>query len=94
MSVAHATVEKNVTFTIEHLTFAYSANAKPVLFDFSMVVKPATMVAVMGETTSAFDAETERAFLKDLKSEIGDRTVLFITHHEEIVAFYDYQYNL
>ena len=61
---------------------------------FIMVVKPETMVAVMGKTTSALDAETERAFLKNFKSEIGDRTVLFVTHHEEIAAFYDYQYNL
>ena len=74
--------------------FAYSANAKPVLSDFSMEVKLETMVAVMGETTTALDAEMERAFLKNLKREIGDRTVLFITHHEEIAAFYDYQYNL
>ena len=212
-------LQGNVTLKIDHLTFAYSAKMKPVLSDFSMVVKPGTMVAVMGETgvgkttllrlllalikpdsgtiviedesesvvvsertrsnfvyvpqggslfsgtirenlqlgnaeanddeltrvlhiasaefvfnlpdgldtvlgengsglsegqaqrvaiarsllrpgkillldeaTSALDAETERTFLENLKREIGDRTVLFITHHAEIAAFCDYQY--
>ncbi len=214
-------LEGNVTLKIENITFAYSKEAKPVLSDFSMVVKSGTMVAVMGETgvgkttllrlllalikpdsgsieiedetqsvvvsestrsnfvyvpqggslfsgtirdnlllgnaladddelkrvlhiasaqfvldlpngldtilgengsglsegqaqrvaiarsllrpgkillldeaTSALDSETEHAFLTNLKKEIGDRTVLFITHHEEIASFCDYQYNL
>lgn len=214
-------LESNVTLKIENLTFAYSEDTNPVLSDFSMVVKPGTMVAVMGETgvgkttllrlllalikpdsgnitiedesqvatvsestrsnfvyvpqggslfsgtirenlllgneeadddelsrvlhiasaefvfelpdgldtvlgengsglsegqaqrvaiarsllrpgkillldeaTSALDNETEHRFLKNLKSEIGDRTVLFITHHAEIASYCDYQYNL
>ena len=214
-------LQGNVTLKIENLTFAYSAQAKPVLSDFSMVVKPGMMVALMGETgvgkttllrlllalikpdsgsiviedesesvaasertrsnfvyvpqggslfsgtirenlllgdaeadddeltrvlyiasaefvfdlpngldtilgengaglsegqaqrvaiarsllrpgkillldeaTSALDSQTERTFLKNLKKEIGDRTVLFITHHAEIASFCDYQYNL
>ena len=214
-------LQGNVTLKIENLTFAYSAQAKPVLSDFSMVVKPGMMVALMGETgvgkttllrlllalikpdsgsiviedesesivasertrsnfvyvpqggslfsgtirenlllgdaeadddeltrvlyiasaefvfdlpngldtilgengaglsegqaqrvaiarsllrpgkillldeaTSALDSQTERTFLKNLKKEIGDRTVLFITHHTEIASFCDYQYNL
>ena len=214
-------LQGNVTLKIENLTFAYSALAKPVLSDFSMVVKPGMMVALMGETgvgkttllrlllalikpdsgsiviedesesivasertrsnfvyvpqggslfsgtirenlllgdaeadddeltrvlyiasaefvfdlpngldtilgengaglsegqaqrvaiarsllrpgkillldeaTSALDSQTERTFLKNLKKEIGDRTVLFITHHAEIASFCDYQYNL
>lgn len=214
-------LEGNVTLKIENLTFAYSEDTNPVLSDFSMVVKPGTMVAVMGETgvgkttllrlllalikpdsgnitiedesqvatvsestrsnfvyvpqggslfsgtirenlllgneeadddelsrvlhiasaefvfelpdgldtvlgengsglsegqaqrvaiarsllrpgkillldeaTSALDNETEHRFLKNLKSEIGDRTVLFITHHAEIASYCDYQYNL
>ena len=214
-------LEGDVTLTIENLSFAYTKDAKPVLSDFSMVVKPGTMVAVMGETgvgkttllrlllalikptsgrvviedesqlvevsestrsnfvyvpqggslfsgsirdnlllgnkeasdeelsrvlhiasagfvfdlpngldtmlgengsglsegqaqrvaiarsllrpgkillldeaTSALDSETELRFLKNLKREIGDRTVLFITHHAEIASFCDYQYNL
>ena len=214
-------LQGNVTLKIEHLTFTYPTQAKPVLSDFSMVVKPGTMVAVMGETgvgkttllrlllalikpdsgsivvedenesvvisestrsnfvyvpqggslfsgsirenlllgnseaddkelmrvlniasadfvydlpdgldtilgengsglsegqaqrvaiarsllrpgkvllldeaTSALDSETEHSFLKNLKREIGDRTVLFITHHAEIASFCDYQYNI
>ncbi len=214
-------LEGDVTLKIENLTFAYSEDTNPVLSDFSMVVKPGTMVAVMGETgvgkttllrlllalikpdsgsitiedenqtvtvsestrsnfvyvpqggslfsgtirenlqlgnreadddelnrvlhiasaefvfdlpngldtllgengsglsegqaqrvaiarsllrpgkillldeaTSALDNETEHRFLKNLKGEIGDRTVLFITHHSEIASFCDYQYNL
>lgn len=214
-------LEGNVTLKIEHLTFAYSEDTKPVLSDFSMVVKPGTMVAVMGETgvgkttllrlllalvqpdsgtvviedetqsvvvsestrsnfvyvpqggslfsgsirdnlllgnalasddeltrvlhiasaqfvfdlpngldtllgengsglsegqaqrvaiarsllrpgkillldeaTSALDSETEQTFLKNLKREIGDRTVVFITHHAEIAAFCEYEYRL
>ena len=214
-------LEGNVTLKIENLSFAYSTQKKPVLSDFSMVVKPGTMVAVMGETgvgkttllrlllalikpdsgdifiedetqsvvvsestrsnfvyvpqggslfsgsirenlllgnpeadddelkrvlhvasakfvfdlpngldtllgenrsglsegqaqriaiarsllrpgkillldeaTSALDMETEQTFLKNLKKEIGDRTVLFITHQGEIASFCDYQYNL
>lgn len=214
-------LEGNVTLKIENITFAYSTEAKPVLSDFSMVVKPGTMVAVMGETgvgkttllrlllalinpdsgtvviedetqsvlvsestrsnfvyvpqggslfsgsirenlllgdadadddelirvlhiasaefvfdlpngldtmlgengsglsegqaqriaiarsllrpgrillldeaTSALDSETEQTFLKNLKREIGDRTILFITHHADIASFCDYQYNL
>ncbi len=214
-------LEGNVTLKIKNLSFAYSAEAKPVLSDFSMTVKPGTMVALMGETgvgkttllrlllalikpdsgsiviedetqsvtvsestrsnfvyvpqggslfsgsirenlllgnedaddeelsrvlhiasakfvfdlpngldtilgengaglsegqaqrvaiarsllrpgkillldeaTSALDNETEYLFLKNLKQEIGHRTVLFITHQSEIAAFCDYQYNL
>ena len=214
-------LEGDVTLKIENLTFAYSEDTNPVLSDFSMVVKPGTMVAVMGETgvgkttllrlllalikpdsgsitiedenltvtvsestrsnfvyvpqggslfsgtirenlqlgnreadddelnrvlhiasaefvfelpngldtllgengsglsegqaqrvaiarsllrpgkillldeaTSALDNETEHRFLKNLKGEIGDRTVLFITHHSEIASFCEYQYNL
>lgn len=214
-------LEGNVTLTIENVSFAYSAESKPVLSDFSMTVQPGTMVALMGETgvgkttllrlllalihpdsgtlviadetqsvtvsentrsnfvyvpqgnslfsgsirdnlllgnalasddelrhvlhiasaqfvyelpngletmlgengaglsegqaqrvaiarsllrpgkillldeaTSALDSETERDFLQNLKREIGDRTVLFITHHADIAAFCDYKYFL
>ncbi len=51
-------------------------------------------ILLLDEATSALDKETEQRFLKNLKSEIGDRTVLFITHHSEIAEFCDYQYNL
>lgn len=51
-------------------------------------------ILLLDEATSALDNETEHLFLKNLKQEIGDRTVLFITHHTEIATFCDYQYNL
>lgn len=53
-------LQGNVTLKIDNLTFAYStqtatsssssSQTKPVLSNFSMVVKPGTMVAIMGET--------------------------------------------
>lgn len=51
-------------------------------------------ILLLDEATSALDSETEHVFLKNLKREIGDRTVLFITHHADIAKFCDYQYNL
>lgn len=51
-------------------------------------------ILLLDEATSALDSETERDFLQNLKSEIGDRTVLFITHHADIAAFCDYKYFL
>lgn len=43
-------LEGEVTQTINNVSFAYGDEERPVLSDFSMVVKPGTMVAVMGET--------------------------------------------
>ena len=51
-------------------------------------------ILLLDEATSALDKETEHRFLQNLKREIGNRTVLFITHHTEIAAFCDYQHNL
>ncbi len=51
-------------------------------------------ILLLDEATSALDSETERIFLTNLKREIGNRTVLFITHHTEIASFCDYQYQL
>lgn len=51
-------------------------------------------ILLLDEATSALDSETEYTFLKNLKKEIDDRTVLFITHHSEIAKFCDYQYHL
>ena len=51
-------------------------------------------ILLLDEATSALDGETERKFLQNLKSEIGDRTVLFITHHADIAEFCDYRYDL
>ena len=43
-------LEGDVTLSIDNVSFAYGDEERPVLSDFSMVVKPGTMVAVMGET--------------------------------------------
>ena len=43
-------LEGDVTLRIDRVTFAYSPTSEPVLSDFSMEVKPGTMVAVSGET--------------------------------------------
>lgn len=51
-------------------------------------------ILLLDEATSALDGETERRFLTNLKQEIGDRTVLFITHHEDIAGVCDYRYDL
>lgn len=51
-------------------------------------------VLLLDEATSALDPETSRRFLENLKKEIGDRTVLFITHQTEVAAFCDSRYRL
>lgn len=43
-------LEGDVTLRIDRVTFTYSPTSEPVLSDFSMMVKPGTMVAVSGET--------------------------------------------
>lgn len=43
-------LKEDVTLIIKNVSFAYSQVDKPVLYDFSMTVRPGTMVAVMGET--------------------------------------------
>jgi ABC-type bacteriocin/lantibiotic exporter with double-glycine peptidase domain len=48
----------------------------------------------LDEATSALDSDTERNFLINLKKEMGNRTVIFITHQAEVAKFCDYQYNL
>lgn len=51
-------------------------------------------VLLFDEATSALDNNTEREFLKNLKSEISDRTVLFITHQREVASFCEHTYYL
>lgn len=51
-------------------------------------------ILLLDEATSALDPATEQLFLKNLKKEIGDRTILFITHQKEVAEFCDYQYHL
>ncbi|NLD23442.1 MAG: ABC transporter ATP-binding protein [Bacteroidales bacterium] len=51
-------------------------------------------ILLLDEATSALDPETERSFLVNLKKEIGNRTVIFITHQPEVARFCDYTYSL
>lgn len=46
-------------------------------------------ILLLDEATSALDMETEKTFLTNLKKQIGERTVLFITHHAEIANYCD-----
>lgn len=41
-------------------------------------------ILLLDEATSALDANTERLILQHLKQNIGDRTILFITHHSSV----------
>lgn len=43
---------------------------------------------------NANDTQLEETFMKNLRSEIGHRTVIFITHHPSIATHCDYQYTL
>ena len=51
-------------------------------------------ILLLDEATSALDPETESKFLVKLKQEIGNRTVIFITHQPEVARFCDYTYSL
>lgn len=51
-------------------------------------------ILLLDEATSALDPETAHRFLKNLKKEIGDRIILFITHQAEVATFCDSQYRL
>ena len=51
-------------------------------------------ILLLDEATSALDTQTEETFMKNLRSEIGHRTVIFITHHPSIATHCDYQYTL
>lgn len=46
-------------------------------------------IILLGEATSALDAETEKKFLQQMKQRSENRTVLFITHHREVASFCD-----
>ena len=51
-------------------------------------------ILLLDEATSALDPETSHRFLTNLKKEIADRTIVFITHQAEVAAFCDSQYRL
>lgn len=46
-------------------------------------------ILLLDEATSALDNETEKTFLHNLKQEMGNRVVLFITHHADVAKFCD-----
>ncbi len=51
-------------------------------------------IVLLDEATSALDADTEKAFLTNLKKHMGNRTVLFITHHPEVAKYCDKIYRV
>lgn len=51
-------------------------------------------ILLLDEATSALDIVTEKSFLTNLKKEMGDRIVIFITHHPEVASFCDEVVNL
>ncbi|MDO5664997.1 MAG: ABC transporter ATP-binding protein [Bacteroidia bacterium] len=51
-------------------------------------------ILLLDEATSALDTETERLFLHNLKKEIGNRVVLFITHQPEVAKYCDRVYKV
>lgn len=51
-------------------------------------------VFLLDEATSALDIETEKTFLTNLKKHIGNRTVLFISHHAEVAGYCDRIYRI
>lgn len=51
-------------------------------------------ILLLDEATSALDVATEKQFLTNLKKEMGDRIILFITHHPEVANFCDEIINL
>lgn len=46
-------------------------------------------ILLLDEATSALDTHTERMILAHLKENIGDRTILFITHHPSVADICD-----
>ncbi len=51
-------------------------------------------ILLLDEATSALDIETEKTFLTNLKKQMGERTVLFITHHAEVANYCDRIYKI
>lgn len=46
-------------------------------------------ILLLDEATSALDQETERRFLANLRKHLGERIVIFITHHPEVAEACD-----
>lgn len=51
-------------------------------------------ILLLDEATSALDTNTEKSFLTNLKKQIGNRIVLFITHHNEVANYSDRVYRI
>ena len=67
-------LEGSVTLKLNNISFAYSNESKPLFSDFSMEVKPGTMVAVMGET-GVGKTTLLRLLLALIKPESGTITI-------------------
>lgn len=46
-------------------------------------------ILLLDEATSALDAKTERQLLSNLQEYVKDKTILFVTHREEVVNYCD-----
>lgn len=46
-------------------------------------------ILLLDEATSALDVDTQKTFLTNLKKEMGDRIILFITHNLDVAEFCD-----
>ena len=67
-------LEGSVTLKLNNISFAYSNESKPLFSDFSMEIKPGTMVAIMGET-GVGKTTLLRLLLALIKPESGTITI-------------------
>lgn len=51
-------------------------------------------ILLLDEATSALDPDTEQRFMHNLRREMGNRAIIFITHQPEVAAFCDRRYHL
>ncbi len=51
-------------------------------------------ILLLDEATSALDPDTEQRFMHNLRREMGNRAIIFITHQPEVAAFCDKRYHL
>lgn len=47
-------------------------------------------ILLLDEATSALDADTERRFLKNIASELHNKTIIFITHRTSVLEYCDH----
>ena len=53
----------------------------------AMLLKPAVMVC--DEPTNAMDIEAERAFTQHIREQVGDKTLILITHRQNLLTLVD-----